>query len=94
MGCIDSALEGLLPTGPASLDPAFCDSQVEIGGDSQSTDGTEASHMHSRDDLNCNRGYEFWLLEEAKKRNPEIVTYALSWAVPAWVGNDTFFSTE
>ena len=24
--------------------------KVEIGGDSQSTDGTEASHMHRRDD--------------------------------------------
>ena len=30
--------------------------QVEIGGDGQSTDGTEASHMHYRDDLNCDRG--------------------------------------
>ena len=47
--------------------------KVEIGGDSQSTDGTEASHMHSRDDLNCNRGYEWWLLEEARKRNPMII---------------------
>ena len=25
--------------------------KVEIGGDSQSTDGTETSHMHSKDDL-------------------------------------------
>jgi hypothetical protein len=32
--------------------------KVEIGGDTQSTDGTEASHMHARDDLNCTRGYE------------------------------------
>ena len=55
--------------------------KVEIGGDSQSTDGTEASHAHYRDDLNCHRGYEWWLLEEATKRNPKIVTYALSWAV-------------
>jgi hypothetical protein len=27
--------------------------------------------MHYRDDLSCKRGYEFWLLEEARKRNPE-----------------------
>ena len=40
--------------------------KVEIGGDTQSTDGTEPSHMHSRDDLNCTRGYEFWLMKEAK----------------------------
>jgi len=37
--------------------------KVEIGGDGQSTDGTEPSHMHDRDDLSCKRGYEFWLLE-------------------------------
>ena len=68
--------------------------KVEIGGDSQSTDGTEASHAHYRNDLNCNRGYEWWLLEEAKKRNPNIITYALSWAVPGWVGNDTYYSID
>ena len=68
--------------------------KVEIGGDSQSTDGTEPSHAHYRDDLNCHRGYEWWLLEEAKKRNPDIVTYVLSWAVPKWVGNDTYYSDD
>ncbi len=40
--------------------------KVEIGGDTQSTDGTEPSHMHSRDDLDCERGYEWWLIEQAK----------------------------
>eukprot|EP00928_Gymnodinium_smaydae_P044536 TRINITY_DN29700_c0_g1_i1.p1 TRINITY_DN29700_c0_g1~~TRINITY_DN29700_c0_g1_i1.p1 ORF type:complete len:868 (+),score=181.75 TRINITY_DN29700_c0_g1_i1:35-2638(+) len=60
--------------------------KVEIGGDSQSTDGTESSHMHSEDDLDYNRGYEWWLLTEAKKRNPEIKTYGLPWAYPGWVG--------
>ena len=34
--------------------------KVEIGGDTESTDGTEPSHMHTRNDLNCTRGYEFW----------------------------------
>ena len=63
-----------------------------MGGDTQSTEATEASHMHTREDgsLECkicyNRGYEWWLLEQAKKRNPLIQTYALSWGVPAWVG--------
>lgn len=60
--------------------------KVEIGGDSQSTDGTEPSHMHSADDLDYRRGYEWWLLQEAKKRNPQIKTYALPWAYPGWVG--------
>jgi galactosylceramidase len=48
--------------------------KVEIGGDSQSTDGTESSHMHSPDDLDLKRGYEWWLLKEAKARNPDIKT--------------------
>ena len=30
-------------------------------------DGTESSHMHSADDENYNRGYEWWLMTEAKK---------------------------
>lgn len=36
--------------------------KVEIGGDVQSTDGTEGSHMHVRTDLNFERGYEWWCL--------------------------------
>ncbi|KAJ9449391.1 putative galactocerebrosidase [Diplonema papillatum] len=62
--------------------------KVEIGGDSQSTDGTESSHMHSKDDLDLTRGYEWWLMTEAKKRNPDIKLYALPWTFPGWVGND------
>ncbi|XP_065185004.1 galactocerebrosidase-like [Sycon ciliatum] len=61
--------------------------KVEIGGDSQSTDGTESSHMHSADDLDYHRGYEWWLMVEAKKRNPDIKLYGLAWAYPGWVGN-------
>jgi hypothetical protein len=64
------------------------------GGDGQSTDGTEAAHMHTRDDLSCKRPYEFWLLSEARKRNPAIKTYALSWAAPYWVGNQTSFFSD
>lgn len=63
--------------------------KVEIGGDAQSTDGSEPSHMHTRTDLSCGRGYEGWLISEAKKRNPSIRTYGLSWAVPNWVGDGT-----
>ena len=43
--------------------------------------------MHTRDDLSCTRGYEGWLISEAKKRNPGITTYGLSWATPRWVGD-------
>jgi len=60
--------------------------KVEIGGDGQSTEGTEASHAHTVDDLNFERGYEWMLLKEAKARNPDLRTLALSWSWPAWVG--------
>jgi hypothetical protein len=63
--------------------------KVEIGGDTQSTDGTEPSHMHTRDDLNCTRGYEFWLMKEAKARNPGVITYGLPWGSPGWINNQT-----
>lgn len=42
--------------------------------------------MHNASDLNLRRGYEWWLLSEAKKRNPSLLTFGLSWAWPAWVG--------
>ncbi|XP_026147349.1 galactocerebrosidase [Carassius auratus] len=63
--------------------------KVEIGGDSQTTDGTEPSHMHSKDDHNFFRGYEWWLMKEAKKRNPDIKLIGLPWAFPGWVGVGT-----
>lgn len=68
--------------------------KVEIGGDGASTDGDEPSHMHTRADLSCTRGYELWLIEQAKARNPDILLYSLSWAVPAWVGNNTYYSDD
>ncbi|XP_021369107.1 galactocerebrosidase-like isoform X2 [Mizuhopecten yessoensis] len=61
--------------------------KVEIGGDSQSTEGTEASHMHNEWDENYQRGYEWWLMTEAKKRNPDILLYGLPWAFPGWLGD-------
>ncbi|UJR34751.1 hypothetical protein I4U23_027529 [Adineta vaga] len=63
--------------------------KVEIGGDVQSTEGTEPSHMHSADDENYQRGYEWKTMVEAKKRNPNITLYALSWGFPNWLGEGT-----
>ncbi|CAL1528206.1 unnamed protein product [Lymnaea stagnalis] len=63
--------------------------KVEIGGDVESTDGTEASHMHNSWDENYERGYEWWLMMEAKKRNPGIKLYGLPWGFPGWLGQGT-----
>ncbi|KAM9842002.1 galactocerebrosidase isoform 2-T2 [Aulostomus maculatus] len=60
--------------------------KVEMGGDAQTTDGTEPSHMHYENDENYFRGYEWWLMKEAKKRNPDITLIGLPWAFPGWVG--------
>jgi hypothetical protein len=68
--------------------------KVEIGGDINSTDGAEPSHMRSQTDRNFHRGYEWWLLKEAKKRNPKILLDALEWGAPGWIGNGNFFSRD
>lgn len=59
--------------------------KMELGGDCQSTWGTESSYAHSATDLGWERGYEMWLAKEAKKRNPKIALASLSWCVPGWV---------
>ena len=58
--------------------------KVEIGGDTNSTDGAEPSHMRGPDDVSHDRGYEWWLMKEAKKRNPEIELLGLEWGAPDW----------
>src|SRR5215472_11175111 len=35
--------------------------KVEVGGDTNSTDGSESSVEHSRGAVNCGAGYEWWL---------------------------------
>ncbi|KAM4624714.1 galactocerebrosidase isoform 2-T2 [Polymixia lowei] len=42
--------------------------------------------MHYENDENFFRGYEWWLMKEAKKRNPNITLIGLPWAFPGWVG--------
>jgi hypothetical protein len=68
--------------------------KAEIGGDTNSTSGAEPSHQHTRSDLNCNRGYEWWLMEQAKTRNPNLKLYGLAWGAPGWIGNGNFWSTD
>ncbi|KAG7361104.1 glycosyl hydrolase family 59 protein [Nitzschia inconspicua] len=63
--------------------------KVEIGGDAQSTVGTEPSHQHERGNVDCRAGYEGWLTQEARKRNPNIIIWSLSWGLPGWIGNET-----
>ncbi|HEY8986609.1 MAG TPA: ricin-type beta-trefoil lectin domain protein [Streptomyces sp.] len=68
--------------------------KAEIGGDTNSTSGAEPSHQHTRSDLNCGRGYEWWLMEQARARNPAIKLYGLAWGAPGWIGGGNFWSTD
>ena len=62
--------------------------KAEIGGDTNSTDGPEPSVERSRGQVDCNRGYEWWLMEQAKARNPAIKLSALEWGAPSWLQAD------
>lgn len=74
--------------------------KVEIGGDINSTDGSEPSSAATRQEFEhpqpgfFKRGYEFWLMAEARKRNPEIILEALQWGAPGWIGNGNFYSKD
>ena len=68
--------------------------KVEIGADVNSTDGSEPSHMRTRSDHDSTRGYEWWLMVEAHKRNPNIVLEILPWGAPSWVGKDTLYTPK
>jgi hypothetical protein len=73
--------------------------KVEIGSDVNSTNGAEASHQRTPTDQNYQRGYEWWLMEQAKARNPEIGLGGLEWGAPGWFnggvgGPDGFYSQD
>ncbi|MEI6677889.1 MAG: family 16 glycoside hydrolase [Mariniphaga sp.] len=74
--------------------------KVEIGGDVNSTCGTEPSHARTREEFEnpkaeyFQRGYEWWLMNEAKKRNPEIYLDCLEWGAPGWIGEGKYYSQD
>lgn len=74
--------------------------KVEIGGDVNSTDGTEPSHARTRGELInpeasfYKRGYEWMILHEAKQRNPAVFTDCLEWGCPGWIGDGVFYSQD
>ncbi|NEB76906.1 galactosylceramidase [Streptomyces sp. SID14478] len=58
--------------------------KVEIGSDTNSSNGAEPSHMRTRGTVDCNRGYEWWLMKQALARNPDMRFYGLEWGAPGW----------
>jgi len=70
---------------------------VEIPGDGNSTQGSMPSHRHTRDDLNAWRGYMWWEMREAKRRNAGLTLDGAAWSAPGWVGEHShgdFFSQD
>jgi len=68
--------------------------KVEIGGEINSTCGSEPTHQRTREDRNFQRGYEWWLMKEAKQRRPDILLDALPWGAPGWIGNGSYYSQD
>lgn len=59
--------------------------KVEIGCDGDTTQGSEPTHARSTTDIDFDRGYEVWLMQEAKARRPDIQLSGLEWGIPGWV---------
>jgi galactosylceramidase len=74
----------------ASMNTLF----FQIGGDDNATQGSEPTHMRTRTDTNFQRGYEWWLIHEAKQRNPALTIDGVAWGSPGWVGPDNFWSAD
>ncbi|MEU8271956.1 ricin-type beta-trefoil lectin domain protein, partial [Sphaerisporangium sp. NPDC049002] len=77
---------------PRRTRSTFSSSSTPKAGNS--TSGAEPSHRHTAADLDCDRGYEWWLMEQAKARNPNIKLAGLSWGAPGWIGNRAFWSQD
>jgi hypothetical protein len=75
---------------------AFHQLKVEIGGDVNLTEGSEPSYARTRTEFEhprreyFQRGYEWWLMREARKRNPKIQLDVLQWGAPDWIGDKEF----
>lgn len=68
--------------------------KVEMGGGENSTCGSEPSHAITREELEkpVSRGYEFWLMKEARTRNPEVILEYLPWSFPGYLKPDIYTS--
>ncbi|MBC9798097.1 hypothetical protein [Sinomicrobium weinanense] len=63
--------------------------KVEIGYDGNNTAVSWPSYKRTLGETpDFERGYVWWLMNEAKKRNPDIRLSALHWGYPAWARTD------
>ncbi len=69
--------------------------KVEMSGGENSTCGSEPSHAITRNELKnpVSRGYEFWLMREAKNRNSDVILEYLPWSFPGYL-KDNIYTNE
>ncbi len=74
--------------------------KIEIGGDIVCTCGSTPSFAHTREECEnpkkeyFDRGFESWIMTEAKKRRPDIVLSGIECGVPGWVGPKQIYSQD
>jgi hypothetical protein len=68
--------------------------KLEIGGDGNSTDGSEPSVEHTKGAVKCDAGYEFDIARQAHAINPQLKLYGLQWGAPEWVGSGGSLFTD
>ena len=59
--------------------------KLEIGGDANSSDGSEPSVEHTAGHVNCHAGYELSIASRAVALNPHLKLYGLQWTAPRLV---------
>ncbi len=82
-------------TGSIGAEPAFARTQTELTNMDNACQSQAACNL-TASLCNTSRGYEWWLMKQAKNRDPDIKLYALAWGWPAYIGahNDTLPSTD
>src|SRR5450755_1678957 len=63
--------------------------KLEIGGDANSSDGSEPSIEHTAGHVNCHAGYELSIAQRAVALDPRLKLYGLQWTAPGWVRGAT-----
>ena len=62
-------------------------------GQGDSTTGTESTHEPREGVFDFHSGYEWFMMTEAVKRNPNITVYGLPWSFPSWLYHGANAST-
>lgn len=68
--------------------------KAEMGGHGNSTDGSEASHMPARGEVDCDASCQFGVMNEARTRNPGVRLAGLPWSAPGWIGDGRWWSDD